>query len=137
MAQKFFWEPQQFSCLCRKLVPLQSEKRSYGPYLFNPNLESFFISPCTADDVSTHIQSLKLGKSYGSNSILIKLLKILHPPISSDLALIINESFVTGTFPENLKVAKVVPVVPIFKKGLTTITSNYRIISLHSVFSKL
>ena len=38
-------------------------------YLSNPNLESIFISPCTADEVCTFIQSLKLGKSSGPNSI--------------------------------------------------------------------
>ena len=103
-------------------------------YLSNPNLESFFISPCIADEVSALIQSLKLGKSSGPNSIPVKLLKILHALISRDLAFLINESFATGTFPENLKVAK---VVPIFKKGLATMTSNYRQISLLFIFSKL
>ena len=34
-------------------------------YLSNPNLDSFFISPCTSDEISILIQSLKLGKSSG------------------------------------------------------------------------
>ena len=43
-------------------------------FLSNPNLDSFFISPCTAEEVPSHIQSLKNGKSSGPNSIPVKLL---------------------------------------------------------------
>ena len=103
-------------------------------YLTNPNQESFFIFPCTSDEVSEVIKSLKNGKSSGPNSIPIKLLKILDPHISADLSILINESFETGIFPDKLKIAKVVPV---FKKGLTTKKSNYRPISLLSIFSKI
>ena len=103
-------------------------------YLSTPNLDSFFISPCTSNEVSSLIQSLKLGKSSGPNSIPVKLLKILDTPISNDLTLLFNESFVSGIFPNNLKIAK---VIPIFKKGLATLKSNYRPISLLSIFSKL
>ena len=40
-------------------------------------------------------------------------------PISKDLAVLINESFLTGTFPAKLKIAKVIPII---KKGLATST---------------
>ena len=103
-------------------------------YLSNSNSDSFFISPCTANEVSNVIQSLKKGKSSGPNSIPVKLLKVLNYSISSDLSALINESFTTGIFPENLKIAK---VIPIFKKGLKTKTCNYRPISLLSIFSKI
>ena len=103
-------------------------------YLSNPNIESFFISPCTSSEISLVIQELKNGKSSGPNSIPIKLLKILEPHISVDVAILINESFETGIFPDKLKIAKVIPV---FKKGLTSKNSNYRPISLLSIFSKL
>ncbi len=103
-------------------------------YLSNPNLDSFFIAPCAPNEVSTVIQSLKNGKSSGPNSIPIKLLKVLEPNISVTLSSLINESFETSTFPATLKIAKVIPV---FKKGLATKTSNYRPISLLSIFSKI
>ena len=103
-------------------------------YLSNPNSDSFFASPCTVTEVSNVIQSLKNGKSSGPNSIPVKLLKILNYSISSDLSVFINESFTTGTVPDKLKIAK---VIPIFKKGLKTKTCNYRPISLLSIFSKI
>ncbi len=77
---------------------------------------------------------LKTGKSVGPNSIPIKLLKILSPHISSPLYQIINESFSSGIFPEKLQHAK---VIPLFKKGCPMTVSNYRPISLLSVFSKI
>ena len=57
----------------------------------------------------------------------MKLLKLLNPYISKPLAQIFN-------FPNKLKHAK---VIPIHKKGSPTDPSNYRPISLLSVFSKI
>ena len=97
-------------------------------------MTKFIVLPCAPNEVSTVIQSLKNGKSSGPNSIPIKLLKVLEPHISLTLSSLINESFETSTFPDTLKIAKVIPV---FKKGLSTKTSNYRPISLLSIFSKI
>ena len=74
------------------------------------------------------------GKSSGPNSIPIRLLTVLGSHISIELSVLINESFLTGIFPEQLKIAK---VIPMFKKGLKTKKSNYRPISLLSNFSKI
>ena len=109
-------------------------RKSPLSYLSNRNLNSLLISPCTTNEVSSVIKSLKLGKSSGPNSIPVKLLKILDDSISSDLSVLINESFTIGVFPDKLKIAK---VIPIFKKGVKTKTSNYRPISLLSIFSKI
>ena len=108
--------------------------RSPLTYLTNRNQESLLVFPCSSNEVSEVIKSLKNGKSVGPNSIPIKLLKILDPYISVNLSNLINESFETGIFPDKLKIAKVIPV---FKKGLTTKKSNYRPISLLSIFSKI
>ena len=102
--------------------------------LINPNENSFFVSPCTADEVTDVITSLKMGKTSGPNSIPMKLLKILLLKISANLSTLINYSFESGIFPNNLKIAE---VIPIFKNGLTTRTSNYKPISLLSIFSKI
>ena len=103
-------------------------------YLGHENPHSFFISPTAPFEVSDVINALKSGKSIGPNSIPIKLLKIISPYISSPLSQIINESFQSGIFPEKMQHAK---VIPLFKKGCPETVSNYRPISLLSVFSKI
>ena len=50
------------------------------------------------------------------------------------VACIFNESITLGTFPDKLKWARVIPV---YKKGAHNEPSNYRPISLLSVFGKL
>ena len=103
-------------------------------YLDNENPNSFFITPTAPHEIVDIIDVLKTGKSLGPNSIPIKLLKILSPHISSPLSQIINESFLSGVFPEKMQHAK---VIPLFKKGCLVTVSNYRPISLLSVFSKI
>ena len=89
------------------------------------------LSNVMIDDI---ISLLKSGKSLGPNSIPMKILKSLSPLISSPLSQIINESFKSGIFPDKMKLAK---VIPLFKKGCVLTASNYRPISLLSVFSKI
>ena len=50
------------------------------------------------------------------------------------LTLIINQSLLTGIFPEKLKIAK---VSPFFKKDDITIMDNYRPVSLLTATSKV
>ena len=64
----------------------------------------------------------------------MKILKSLSPLISSPLSQVINESFQSGMFPDKMKLAK---VIPLFKKVCVLTASNYRPISLLSVFSKI
>ena len=56
-----------------------------------------------------------------------KFLKTLVPVLLRPLTLIINQSLTTGIFPDQLKIAK---VLPIHKKDETTAMDNYRPISL-------
>ena len=62
------------------------------------------------------------------------MIKIAANEISGPLSEICNLSFTQGIFPDKNKIAK---VIPIFKKGSTKDTNNYRPISLLSIFSKI
>ena len=73
-------------------------------------------------------------KSTGPTDIPINLLKIAAPIIVPHLVALFNLSFKTGIFPDLMKLAK---VIPIFKSGSKLQTTNYRPISLLSVFSKI
>ena len=92
------------------------------------------MTPVIPMKISDIISLLKTGKSIGPNSIPTKLLKILSPHLCSPLSDIINESFQSGTFSEKLQLAK---VIPLFQKGCPLTASNYRPISLLSVFSTI
>ena len=78
--------------------------------------------------------SLSSTKGTGLFSISISLLKTLKGVLSTLLQLLFNCSFSTGMVPDQFKVAR---VVPIHKKGSSCLASNYRPISLLSIFNKL
>ena len=85
-------------------------------------------------EISSLISKLNMGKASGPNSIPTAVLLLLNDDISAVFAKLFNLSFKTGTFPEILKLAL---IIPIFKKGSRLICNNYRPISLLSNISKL
>ena len=95
---------------------------------------SFFLSPADAKEMESIILSFNSSNSVGPYSIPIRLLKVSASEISESFSLIVNDSFCKGSYPGNLKIGKV--VAP-HKKGSTDNPSNYRSISLLSVFSKI
>ena len=103
-------------------------------YLSNRTSDSLFLTPVTLIEVNDLINILNPSKSVGPNSIPIKLLKIIGYSVSPLLALLVNQSFQSGIFPDKLKIAK---VISLFKKGNPELPSNYRPISLLPIFSKI
>ena len=103
-------------------------------YLSNRTSNSLFLTPVTFIEVNDLINTLNPSKSVGPNSIPIKLLKILGSSVSPLVALLVNQSFQSGVFPDKLKIAK---VITLFKKGNPELPSNYRPISLLPIFSKI
>ena len=103
-------------------------------YLRNRVNINFTITPTTNAEVMTILLLLDDKKSTGISSIPTKLLKIAAPIIVPYLVSIINLSFIKGTFPKLMKLAK---ILPIFKSGSRSDVNNYRPISLLSVFSKI
>ena len=95
---------------------------------------TFFISPCSKEDVIDIITSLDSSKAIGPNSIPIKILKLLKNDISQHLSDIFNLSFSSGVFPDILKTAK---IIPIHKKDSKLECTNYRPISLLSNLDKI
>ena len=75
-------------------------------YLHSNIDSSFFISPVTTLEIVDIISSLKNGKAAGPFSIPINLLKILSNLIAEPLCTIVNGSFSTGIFSDDLKLAK-------------------------------
>ena len=115
-----------------KTIPITP--KSPLDYLTNRASNSLFLTPVTPLEVKDIIDALNPSKSVGPNSIPIKLLKMVGCSISPLLALLINHSFQSGIYPDTFKIAK---VISLFKKGNPELPSNYRPISLLSIFSKI
>ena len=109
-------------------------RKSPLDYLKHSNDKSFFLSSVAPEEVECLINSLQDGKAAGPYSIPVKLLKIISHQISIPFCMIINDSFLPGIFPNKLKIAK---VIALYKKDSRDNPTNYRPISLLSVFSKL
>ena len=102
-------------------------------YLKNRNQLNFLIAHISNEEVLAIINQLE-NKSTGPQSIPIKLLKLIPDLILIPICRIINHSFMTGVFPDALKISE---VIPIHKGGSTEEINNYRTISLLSVFDKI
>ena len=103
-------------------------------FLTQRSLNSFFASPVTSIEIQNAMNSFGSGKAVGPFSIPIFLLKLLCEYIFFPLSEIINESFVSGFFPDPLKLAK---TIPLYKRQSPNDPSNYRPISMLSIFSKI
>ena len=108
---------------------LRFSKKKYFDFLSLLNIESFFATSTNSTEVPNIISSLNEGKSDGPNSIPMKILKLLDKGISSQLAILFNQSFSSRIFPSVLKTSK---IIPIYKKSSKLEYSNYRPISLLS-----
>ena len=93
-----------------------------------------FKKPIVADEVVKIIGKLNQSKSPGHDGIGNLIVKKVASVISKPLTDIFNLSLSTGMVPEQLKLAK---VIPIFKKEDPEIFSNYRPVSVLPCFSKI
>jgi hypothetical protein len=91
-----------------------------------PDSEIFCIKTTNEDEVFKLLCSLDPSKSIGPDGIGPKILKIAAP-ITKSLAYILNQSILSGCFPDQLKEAR---VTPLFKDGFTDDPNNYRPISV-------
>ena len=113
---------------------ISNSKCLFSNFLKNSSLNSFYLKPTDEDEISKIISSLNNNKSLGPCSVPDFILKDNINIISKPISALINQSFQQGILPELLKTAQVIPV---YKKGDSTICSNYRPISLLSIFSKI
>ena len=134
-----------FASLSDKLKAEQTQQKdvnasfdwdTFKSYVRNkvPEHVHFQIPLMTYDDLLSSIRSLDITKATGLDGITPKILKLSSDVIAHPLLQIINISIHTGTFPDNLKLGK---ILPIFKGGAKSDPSNYRPISIFSVISKI
>ena len=90
----------------------------------------FSLKTVKEKEVLKLLKALKRKKSYGPDGITSEILKIGAEVLAAPLTWIINTSITTGEFPEEWKIAK---IIPLFKKGNRRMMKNYRPVSLLSV----
>ena len=110
---------------------IPSTKKPFNSFLYNPTIESLFFVPTDEHEILNIIKNLKAKSSAGVDDISNNLLKNIAPEIIKPLEHIFNLSLINGIVPQNMKIAK---VIPIFKKGDPLAFSNYRPISLLIIF---
>jgi hypothetical protein len=98
----------------------------------NPNNISFY--PVSEEEVVKTVNELKSSSSAGFDKITVKFLKDNINLLLPHLVNMINDSFKNNKFPDELKLAR---VLPIFKKGSKICMTNYRPISILSNVAKI
>ncbi len=109
-------------------------RAKFTDYMKTPLVNSIFLETIEPDQVIEITNKLKPKLSAGPDEISSKLLKETIEYIIYPLTHIINRSLLTGIVPNQLKIAK---VIPIYKASDPTEFKNYRPISLLPAFSKI
>lgn len=117
--------------LANKIVPPLD---SFNTYLNSANKNLLCDSELTLKEIDEAFSSLKINKSPGFDGISSNLVIFNKNHIIKPLFHVLKLSINEGVFPETLKVAK---VYPIYKGKDSSDISNYRPISVLSVFSKI
>ena len=115
-------------------IPVPKQNKSFHDYMPKTNECNLFLSPVLQEDIITTVNNCKSKTSCDHNNIDMVIIKQVINYIANPLAHVCSTSFEHGVFPDNMKVAK---VVPLFKAGDRSVFSNYRPISLLSQFSKI
>ena len=111
-----------------------AENTNFRDYLLNQSRQNFTFELISEATTMETLNNLKHKPSCGHDGISTKVLKACRLEICKPLTLIINQMLTTGIFPDDLNVAK---VIPLFKKGKKEILDNYRPISLLPSISKI
>ena len=94
---------------------------------------TFYLFPVSPEECERIISQLK-NVSYGRDSLSTRLLKMISHFVSHPLSKLINDSFNSGVFPSDLKLAI---ITPIYKKNDPNNFTNYRPISVLPLLSKI
>ena len=112
---------------------IPSDSRSPSHFMKTLVTDNLVMDGVFAEEVIKIITNLKEGSS-GWDDISASVIKKTYRSFIEPITHILNISITKGIFPNELKVAK---VIPLFKSGDTMLFSNYRPVSVLPVFSKI
>ena len=103
-------------------------------HTLNANPLSIFFEPVTVHDVSSIILAMDVDKALGFDGMSVLSLKCCVSTISPYLCDLFNLCLFRGVYPDDLKIARVIPV---YKKGDAEDMTNYRPISVLPAVNKV
>lgn len=119
-----------------KTLRKKTKKAKRNIHNFNEvtNDKSIFMRQCTAKELKEIINKLPNKSSSGPDGLTARDIREIFCVIEKLLLEQINKSLKNGIFPKCCKISK---VIPIHKKGKKDDPSNYRPISITSIFAKI
>lgn len=98
------------------------------------NSRSLFLDPVSPPELRVVIMHLKNKSCLDCYAMNARLLKFVCDEIIFPLSVVFNKCFLEGSFPEQLKVSRIVPV---HKKGRVDEVGNYRPIAITPILGKI
>ena len=114
-----------------KSIP--ASDKSHRSFLDGSFINSFFLQLATEQEVREICTSFRSGTAPGYDCISMNVVKGSFDLICTPLTYIINLSLNSGVVPQEMKIAR---VIPLFKSGDNSLFTNYRPVSVLPVFSK-
>lgn len=114
-----------------KSIP--ASPKSHSSFLSGNFPNSIFLEPVTEQEIIEICTSFRSGTAAGYDNISMSAVRETISLISAPLTHIINLSLSSGVVPDQMKIAR---VIPLFKSGIHSLVTNYRPISVLPVFSK-
>ena len=115
-------------------IPIPNQDIKNYLSLIKRNQSSLMLTPVCEQEIAKIISKLPVKHSSGYDNISNVLLKRLSSVLSLILCKLCNMSLTTGTFPDAMKIAE---VVPLYKGKNPHEECNYRPISLFTTMSKI
>ena len=110
------------------------KKSSIFDYMDPPNGASMYLIPVSNEEIVTTAGLFKNKTSEDSNTLSMNVVKNIINSVVTPFQHICNLSFKTGSVPDAMKIAK---VIPLFKSGDKHFFTNYRPVALLPQFSKI
>lgn len=107
---------------------------NFAKYMNTSLQNTMYLNPVTPTEIVRIIKNLKNSSACGYDGIKVAPIKAAADLLCNVICDLTNLVFSTGTFPDNMKIAR---VVVLHKGGATDCIGNYRPISILPLFSKI
>ena len=126
-----------FTSIGQKIAPESNETfDSFSDFFSNKHNHEFHFEQISENEVLKIINHMQSKDSEDVHGLSTKIIKQISQALYKPITLIINQSFRTGVFPDELKIAKIIPIYKGNESNINEV-NNYRPISILPVLSKI